>query len=134
MKYLICLFAFAFCSFQYKDAAHKDLMVVGTWGQTGYGDKTYTYERADKLDPKRPGLQIKSNGTLVRRQNAGWCGTPPITYANGTGKWEMDVNGILQLEYSFWGGTGIQKLQLITIDEKQMKAKVLDYRTLKPDE
>lgn len=134
MKYLICLFALSFFSFQYKDtAAHKELMVVGTWVQTGYGDKTYTYERAQKLDRNQPGLTLKADGTLIKRQNAGWCGTPPITYANNAGHWQQKEDGTLNLEYSFWGGTGILKLDLVEINETQMRAKVLEYETVKPD-
>lgn len=63
----------------------------------------WVYSRENKLKDDAPGLCFKEDGKLIVRQNAGWCGTPPISYANFDGTWVRTDNNVVIVS-GYWGG------------------------------
>jgi len=131
MRYLLCLLALSFFSFKSIDLGKaEDSTILGVWVQTDYGDKIYSFEKSYKLDKNRPGIHFKVGGKLIKRQNVGWCGTPPISYGNNDGKWSLNGDGkTIDLQYAFWGGTSKAKWEIVELTESTLKARVLEFST-----
>ena len=82
--------------------------IVGIWVLDKYesieNKSLISFHRASQFEKDKPGYGFKANGMLINRQNAGWCGTPPITYNETKGSWDMAQNK-LTINGIFWGGT-----------------------------
>ena len=94
-------------------------MLIGNWVSPLYIDSLVQYTRAGGLKDDDYGISFKSENILIERQNAGWCGTPPISYANYGGTWSK-TGDIIDISVDFWGGKVNRKWKVITIDEKSL--------------
>jgi len=80
--------------------------LIGRWEHPAYTDNVegrifISYERTDTLSSD--GIEFKKNGLLIERKNAGWCGTPPVTYTNYFGNWHIQNEDIV-INVAYWGG------------------------------
>lgn len=94
------------------------------WVFVDYGDEGTLYESRSRFKEDEPGMEFKKDGTLVVRQNAGWCGTPPISYANFTGTWTAISKTEVALEYPFWGGTMKRTMTIVKLNKKELFVKL----------
>ncbi|MDG1842053.1 MAG: hypothetical protein P8I93_06885 [Crocinitomicaceae bacterium] len=67
-----------------------------------------------------PCFQFLENEELKVSQNCGWCGTPPISYCQYTGKWSKQKNDIYDLSYPFWGGTIRETWKITSLSKEKM--------------
>ncbi len=75
-------------------------LLSGVWVPTQNGVLEWT-----EVIPKNKRCYVfRANGSLIVRQNVGWCGTPPITYGNYNGTWKRTSDSTLSLHYEYWGG------------------------------
>ncbi len=96
---------------------------MGSWVlDKGPEEGTY-YKKAVNLLENEAGYTFKKEVVLVVRQNAGSCGTPPISYADYKGTWVLESKNILKLTYPFWGGTVIMEWEILAIEKKLMRVK-----------
>lgn len=106
------------CNCTDNNATNSDLQnfneIIGIWVQLDYSDGIYTYQKFDAFADDRPGIEFRSDFTLIKRQNAGWCGTPPITYANFDGTWKKIADQRIELIYNYWGGLDTSEAEIIT--------------------
>lgn len=100
-------------------------MLAGYWINPQYQNDTITYQRSTALIDNEYGLQIRSNHKLIERKNSGWCGTPPVAYADFEGSWSKD-DSIIRINVGYWGGTTEIKWKLISVDNKELKVNVLN--------
>lgn len=91
-----------------------DNLLVGHWVEATWTGEFITFNRASSLPEDNYGLSLRSNGSLVERKNAGWCGTPPITYADFGGNWSQSGSDVV-LNVDFWGGTAQLKWEIETV-------------------
>lgn len=83
---------------------------------------------SNKLDENKYGFIIESDGTFIERKNAGWCGTPPIYYENIDGSWKYISDDVLEITVDFWGGIDTFKIEIVSIDEYELKINyIYDY-------
>jgi len=97
--------------------------LIGVWVYSGY-DKEQNiviYERRSKFDDDEAGIEFRQNNKLIKRQNTGWCGTPPISYGNYDGKWEVLTDSTIHLQYDYWGGVAEEDWKFSEISDKYMK-------------
>lgn len=132
MKYLPYLFVLFLFSFKQPDLVSFEDRILGVWVPTSCENKTCTYEKAEEFDPEKRGIEFKKRNKLINRQNAGWCGTPPISYRNYNGIWASFKDGeTINLRYEFWGGMVQTKWKITELSESSMTVTVLDYKTEK---
>lgn len=86
--------------------------VCGTWTYSGYeqrGPNQYltVYTRTTAFT-NQAGLQFSGSGQFVERANSGWCGTPPISYADYTGRWRPDGDSLAVDGNTGAGGNGLK--------------------------
>jgi hypothetical protein len=78
--------------------------LIGYWVNPQVIDTVITYERANHLIDNSYGFAFISEGKFVERKNSGWCGTPPISYADYEGTWTKN-DSIINITVGYWGGT-----------------------------
>ncbi|HAN76334.1 MAG TPA: hypothetical protein DCQ31_00470 [Bacteroidales bacterium] len=97
--------------------------IYGAWEQTGYENETLVLKRVKALSGNEYGFELLENGTFIENKNAGWCGTPPISYTKYEGKWTLVSDSIFNIEVPFWGGDS--EFELIIADIKKDELQIL---------
>ena len=71
-------------------------------------------------------LEFAEKGDLTVRQNAGWCGTPPISYATYKGgTYALSKKGLLTMTHKFWGGIDTTHYQIASIEKDTLRMSFL---------
>jgi hypothetical protein len=99
--------------------------IVGTWVDKGYEDDVRWMERAVELTDSLYGFIIGEDGTFTERKNAGWCGTPPITYDNFDGTWVALSDSLLEVTVGYWGGTMTYQMRIVYLDLEKLGIRIL---------
>ena len=107
------------------DAMGANASIVGTWVDNGYEEDVTMFERSEALDASKYGFILSSDGSFVERKNAGWCGTPPITYDDYEGTWEALSDSLLEVTVGYWGGVMTYQMRIITLESDQLKIRYL---------
>ena len=94
-------------------------LLIGNWVSPVYIDSLVQYTRAEALIENDFGISFNSGNSFIERQNAGWCGTPPISYANYNGTWSKSGD-IINITVDFWGGKANHKWKVIDINAKTL--------------
>ena len=94
-------------------------LIIGHWISPVYIDTLVQYTRAEGLNDNDYGISFNPGNSLVERQNAGWCGTPPISFANYNGTWSK-TGDIIDITVDFWGGKANHKWKVIANDQKTL--------------
>ena len=107
------------CETETPEIPDENTPFLGTWINPVYTDSTRTYSRAEGLMDNEYGLSILENHSVLERKNSGWCGTPPISYADFQGNWLFE-DDTLRLNVDFWGGTSELTWIIRSVDENEM--------------
>jgi len=98
-----------------------DNLLIGVWNYSEFSDNASVYTRGnDFVD--NPCFKFNGDGTMTERKNSGWCGTPPISYADYPGTWTILNDTLIQISVGYWGGTINYKLDIESIDSNILKA------------
>lgn len=89
--------------------------IIGNWINPVAIDTLTRFERSDTLKSNDYGFSIKKEQKFIERKNAGWCGTPPISYADFNGTWTMN-DSTINITVDYWGGVASYEWKLIDID------------------
>lgn len=102
-----------------------DNPLLGIWNYSNFQDNMWIYTRNLEFIDNHC-YEFKNDGTLIERKNSGWCGTPPITYADYPGTWSLLNDTLVQIEVGYWGGTASYKLDIESVDSKFLKATIVE--------
>jgi len=132
-QYFIILFLSLGILFSCEDDINHPMVssdqLIGNWVKPEYVDSFWVYSKASELKADDYGFTFKSGKSFVERKNAGWCGTPPISYADFDGNWQV-TDSIIKITVDYWGGESDYQWKVISIDNKQLKIYKLkeDYK------
>lgn len=115
---LVVLAIVSACSLN-QETEYKDDPLVGSWIEQEYADSTFVMKRSASLKDNDYGFTIEANHQFKERKNAGWCGTPPITYADFEGTWTYQ-DSILQVEVEYWGGMATYTWKVMMVDQDEL--------------
>ncbi len=101
--------------------------ILGTWEVSDYRGENIIYTRIKSLKNNESGISFLENGKLIKRQNSGWCGTPPISYKNFDGTWKFETQDKLIVTYDYWGGTIEETWTINTITKDLMTIQRIDF-------
>ena len=104
-----------------------DNLLIGTWIYKEYSGDAAVYSRDDEFTDS-PCYRFNPDGTLVERKNAGWCGTPPVTYADYDGKWTIINDTLISITSAYWGGTTTYKLDIEELQPTSLKVVYVEER------
>jgi hypothetical protein len=93
--------------------------IKGCWTNPVATDSIWTYNRASALDEDDYGFSFLDNQLFIERKNAGWCGTPPITYANFEGSWNQ-TDSMIFITVDYWGGQADYLWEIIDVDANKL--------------
>lgn len=97
----------------------RDSKVLGIWENPTYKNDTIIFTKVGAKEANFYYINFKSDGSIVERKNAGWCGTPPIAYSNYNGSWEMK-DSVMQISVEYWGGLSEYKWKLLSVDNGKL--------------
>lgn len=97
---------------------------TGYWVNRQINDTVSTYERRDELIANDYGFAFLPGGSFIERKNSGWCGTPPIAYADFDGTWLYN-DSIVTIITDYWGGTATYRWRVISADDERLKIEVI---------
>lgn len=92
--------------------------LYGVWEYVTFDIETEvtTFKKVNDLPENNGAIAFGQNGYFVQRANAGFCGTPPITYANYQGMWTTSSNATLDIEVESWCKTNRQqKMEIVDL-------------------
>lgn len=98
-----------------------DNLLIGVWNFSEYSDNSVVFSRDDKFIDNHC-YKFNSDGTLTERKNSGFCGTPPVTYADYSGTWKILNDTLILINVGYWGGTTNYMLDIEHIDNKSLTA------------
>jgi hypothetical protein len=122
-KTSLAIFSFLFlCGACSKDDIEidPDNLLIGVWNYSGFQDNTNIFLRNTEFIDNHC-YRFNSDGTLTERKNSGWCGTPPISYADYSGTWTIFNDTLIQINVGYWGGTTRYKLDIEALDSNSLK-------------
>jgi len=120
--YILLLFSMVYlgsCDNDNELKSDEAELLIGHWISPVYIDTLVQYTRAEALNENDFGISFNPGNSLVERQNAGWCGTPPISFTNYNGTWSKNSD-IIDISVDFWGGKANHKWKVIAIDAKTL--------------
>jgi hypothetical protein len=91
----------------------------GHWINPVCIDTLWQYDRSATFKENAGGIYFKSDNEFVERKNAGWCGTPPVSYADFDGTWARH-DSVLNITVGYWGGTADYKWKIISITDDKL--------------
>ncbi len=94
--------------------------IIGYWVDLQIQDTVWTFKRAHRLKDGEHGIAFKPDRELIERKNAGWCGTPPVSYADFEGTWHQN-DSLIDISVGYWGGTSNYQWRIISIDNNTLK-------------
>ena len=116
---IFSLIFLASCDYDIDLKSENSELLIGNWISPLYIDSLVQYTRAGALKDDDSGISFKSENLLIERQNAGWCGTPPVFYANYDGNWNRNET-ILKITVGYWGGTVDYEWKIVSVDNNKL--------------
>ena len=107
------------------DALGSNAEIVGTWIENGYVEDVLMLDRAKAINPSKYGFSINDDGTFIEHKNAGWCGTPPISYDSFDGTWKALSDSLLEITVGYWGGTMTYQMRIVSLEQDQLAIRYL---------
>jgi hypothetical protein len=99
--------------------------LTGNWVNPEMIDTLRKFEKSGSLNESGYGFSFKADDLFIERKNSGWCGTPPISYADYQGTWTT-ADSIISITVPYWGGTTNYRWKIIEIDDETLMVDVLD--------
>lgn len=100
---------------------YPTISLYKTWVRTGIEEFMYVYTRADSLEENEFGFIFYEDSTLIERKNATWCATPPILFANYSGRWRKASGNRLSVTVGYWGGMISYELDIVFLSSDELK-------------
>jgi len=96
-----------------------EYMIGSHWVNPVIEDTLWHFDRASKLYENCYGISFLQDNQIVERKNAGWCGTPPVYYADFDGQWNLQGD-TLSISVGYWGGTAQYKWKIIAVTNQHL--------------
>ena len=122
---MIVLLVFCACE-QDDDILHQEdyQELKGYWTNQQFSNSLVSYEKSDTLVANQYGFAFLPGGKFIERKNSGFCGTPPVIYADYEGSWSVK-DSTIDIRVGFWGGNVTYKWQVISIENDTLVIRVV---------
>lgn len=100
---LLLLFIITSCTKEDPGILKSEDFLVGSWSNIHYSDSTFTVKKVSSLNDDEYGFTFNADFTFIEHKNEGWCGTPPISYADFDGTWS-ESDSVISISVAYWGG------------------------------
>jgi len=108
-----------------KESNNKPLIInvpnlTGSWINPSNIDSSMLFEKSSKLKKNEYGFTFNEKGTFLERKNAGWCATPPVSYADFNGSWILK-DSIIEINVDYWGGKATYQWKVVLLENNWLK-------------
>jgi len=93
--------------------------LLGFWVNPVSTDSLITYTKASFLIPDEYGFQFGEDHYFMERRNAGWCGTPPVVYADFEGNWTIK-DSTVSITLNHTEGLIYYEWDVISVDQNNL--------------
>ncbi len=100
------------------------LPIEGHWTLESYTENGATFKRTDALPSKEYGFSFLNNGIFLENKNAGWCGTPPITYGVFEGNWIYLSENLIDIDTESWCGPQEMEFVILALTNESLRIEV----------
>jgi len=107
------------------EALGDNTVILGTWVEDEYKGDTLYLDRSEAFNKDKYGFTIHEDGTFTEHKNAGWCGTPPITYDSFEGTWEAVSDSLLDITVAYWGGVMTYQIRIVSLTADELAIRYL---------
>lgn len=119
------LILFLLCSCSGDEAeTDPDNFLIGTWQSSGFDFNTNQFMRTDEFTENHC-YRFKEDGSITERKNSGWCGTPPVSYADYEGTWKIINDTLVEVNVGYWGGMTKYRLDVEKVDKSILEVKFI---------
>jgi hypothetical protein len=102
----------------------KSNLLIGVWKYQGWTESGAIFSRSSEFADNHC-YRFNGDGTLTERKNSGWCGTPPITYADYAGAWRILNDSLIYVNVGYWGGTTSYRIDIESVDESVLRVQFI---------
>ena len=109
-----------------------DNLLVGIWVEPVYDGENITFKRDNSLPNESYGVSFTKEGVFTER-TSGFCGTPPLSFFNNTGSWEMNKNVIEISKQSYTNSFGwriIEITEATLFVKREVTAQEIEHQNL----
>jgi hypothetical protein len=118
--FLLIAIIFFSCENNQEIIINADDLLIGSWVEPFYNEETTTYKRGSSLPDNASGISFSENGDFIER-SSGWCGTPPLSYTDYIGSFEIDKT-LIKITTEFYPGN--YQWRIISLTEKELVVKI----------
>ena len=94
--------------------------IVGNWMYPAYyDDNVVIMQRVRDIGDNEYGFSFRENGECSEFKNAGWCGTPPVTYTEFQGSWYR-TDSVVDIVVGYYGGMAHYRWIIVSVDRKNL--------------
>lgn len=125
-------FFLAACEDDDETASVMTRSLVGNWSDAYQLDSVITFSSMEELPDHQYGIAFAPDHNFIERKNSGWCGTPPISFADFMGIWS-EKDSIVDISVGYWGGRVDYEWKIIHVGAGTLKIMKLSEE-VHPDE
>jgi hypothetical protein len=118
--FLIFISSLFYSCSKYAIKIDPDNFLIGVWNYSDYQNNASIFTRSQEFIDNHC-YRFNADGSLIERKNAGWCGTPPISYADYKGSWTILNDTLININVGYWGGTITYKLDIELLNSNSLK-------------
>jgi hypothetical protein len=101
-----------------------DNLIIGTWTYSENLDDILVFDRNNEFINNQC-FRFESDGTLTERANSGFCGTPPVSYADYRGNWIPVNDTLIMVRVDSWNGWTEFKLDIESLGPGHLKTRIV---------
>jgi hypothetical protein len=103
------------------DPQNQHTVPYGTWIYSGTEDNLRVYYSADEFETDNAGISLRPNQLYIER-TSGWCGTPPLTFSNTEGQWELFDENTLKITCPNWIDEDYSRImEIVYLSDTELK-------------
>lgn len=110
--FLAVIFTLVSCEDNNEILIDENNLLIGNWVYDSYENQITTYRRVASLPEENYGFSFKTHGIYTER-SSGWCGTPPLTFFDTEGYWELEES-VVKIDTQNWQGIVHWEIRLLT--------------------
>ncbi len=98
LKFIVVLFLVCIsCSENKEIEIVESNLLLGNWSEAIYENELLTFRRVKELPKEAYSFSFKEEFPTFIERTSGFCGTPPLSFFNVEGIWEVEENDILKI-------------------------------------
>ncbi|WP_339659387.1 hypothetical protein [uncultured Polaribacter sp.] len=97
-----------------------DNLVLGFWATPTYEGETTTFKRVNSLPNNAYGISFTKNGDFIEH-TSGWCGTPPLSFFNVEGSYQLE-NGLIHISTQSYPTN--YSWRIVSLTEQELVVKI----------